>query len=274
MEFEKKKVTVIMGIYNCQDTLEEAIDSLIAQTYVDWNLIMCDDGSKDDTVIVAKKIAEKLPRRVLILQNKQNKGLNYTLNRCLKHVNGEYTARMDADDISLPERFQKEVEFLDTHKEYDFVSTPMILYDESGDWGCDWGKERPDKMDLMKSRPFCHAACMIRTNAFLDVKGYTVDKRLLRVEDLHLWMKLYAQNHYGYNIQEPLYKMRDDRNAYSRRKFKYRINESYIKILTIKTFHFSWRYIVYALRPIIVGLLPAFLYDKLHKWSLKKEKTL
>ena len=55
MEFEKKKVTVIMGIYNCQDTLEEAIDSLIAQTYVDWNLIMCDDGSKDDTVTVAKK---------------------------------------------------------------------------------------------------------------------------------------------------------------------------------------------------------------------------
>ena len=272
MEFEKKKVTVIMGIYNCQDTLEEAIDSLIAQTYVDWNLIMCDDGSKDDTVTVAKKIAEKLPGRVLILQNKQNKGLNYTLNRCLKHVNGEYTARMDADDISLPERFQKEVEFLDTNKEYDFVSTPMILYDEHGDWGCDWGKERPDKMDLMKSRPFCHAACMIRTNAFLDVKGYTVDKRLLRVEDLHLWMKLYAKNHYGYNIQEPLYKMRDDRNAYSRRKFKYRINESYIKILTIKTFHFSWRYIVYALRPIIVGLLPNFLYDKLHKWSLKREE--
>ena len=127
-------------------------------------------------------------------------------------------------------------------------------------------------MDLMKSRPFCHAACMIRTNAFLDVKGYTVDKRLLRVEDLHLWMKLYAKNHYGYNIQEPLYKMRDDRNAYSRRKFKYRINESYIKILTIKTFHFSWRYIVYALRPIIVGLLPNFLYDKLHKWSLKREE--
>ena len=244
MEFEKRKVTVIMGIYNCQDTLEEAIDSLIAQTYEDWNLIMCDDGSKDDTVTVAKKIAEKLPGRILILQNKQNKGLNYTLNRCLKHVNGEYTARMDADDVSLPERFRKEVEFLDTHREYDFVSTPMILYDENGDWGCDWGKERPDKMDL------------------------------LRVEDLHLWMKLYAQNHYGYNIQEPLYKMRDDRNAYSRRKFKYRINESYIKILTIKAFHFSWIYIVYALRPIIVGLLPAFLYDKLHKWSLKKEETL
>lgn len=55
MEFEKRKVTVIMGIYNCQDTLEEAIDSLLAQTYSDWNLIMCDDGSKDDTVTVAKK---------------------------------------------------------------------------------------------------------------------------------------------------------------------------------------------------------------------------
>lgn len=271
MAFEKKKVTIIMGIYNCQDTLEEAIDSLIAQTYTNWNLIMCDDGSSDETVLVAEKVVEKLPGRVLLLQNRKNKGLNYTLNRCLKHANGEYTARMDADDVSLPERLCKEVEFLDTHKEYDFVSTPMILYDENGEWGCDWGKEKPEKKDLMKSGAFCHAACMIRTDAFLDVKGYTVDKKLLRVEDLHLWMKLYAKNHLGYNIQEPLYKMRDDRNAYGRRKFKYRINESYVKVLTIKTLHLSPFYIVYALRPIMVGLLPNFLYDKLHKWGLKKE---
>jgi glycosyltransferase EpsE len=273
MKFEKRKISVIMGIYNCQDTLEEAMNSLIKQTFTDWNIIMCDDGSKDNTVLIAEKIAEKLPGRVLLLKNEQNMGLNYTLNRCLENVNGEYTARMDADDISLPTRFEKEVRFLEEHPEYDFVSAPMILFDENGEWGCDWGKEKPEAIDLMISRPFCHAACMIRTEAFIDVKGYTVDKKLLRVEDLHLWMKLYAQNHYGYNIQEPLYMMRDDRNAYSRRKFKYRINESYIKILTIKTFHFSWFYSVYALRPILVGLLPNWLYDKLHKWSLKQENN-
>ena len=75
MAFEKKKVTIIMGIYNCQDTLEEAIDSLIAQTYTDWNLVMCDDGSSDKTVLVAEKVVEKLPGRVLLLQNRKNKGL-------------------------------------------------------------------------------------------------------------------------------------------------------------------------------------------------------
>lgn len=267
---EKKKVSVIMGIYNCADTLEEAIESLINQTYTDWNLIMCDDGSKDNTLEVAEKIQNKLGDRVLLLQNEQNMGLNYTLNKCLEYVNGEFTARMDADDISAPERFEKEVEFLEQHSEYDFVSAPMILYDENGEWGIDWGTEMPQAVDLMRTNPFCHAACMIRTEAFLDVEGYTVDKKLLRVEDLHLWVKLYAKKHYGYNIQTPLYKMRDDRNAYARRKFRYRLNESYVKYLTLKTFRLNPIYLTYVLRPVLVGLLPNKLYDLLHKRSLGK----
>ncbi len=269
---EKKTVTVIMGIYNCAATLEEAILSLTNQTYTDWNLIMCDDGSKDNTLEVAERIKEKLGDRVLILKNETNMGLNYTLNKCLEQVNGEFVARMDADDVCSPDRFEKEVNFLLNHNEYSFVSCPMVLYDENGDWGVDWGMEKPQSADLIKSRPFCHAACMIRTRAFKEVGGYTVDKRLLRVEDLHLWVKLYEKKFYGYNIQEPLYKMRDDRNAYARRKFKYRLNESYVTYLAVKSLHLNPIYLVYALRPILVGLLPNKIYDMLHKGSLGKKQ--
>ncbi len=272
MVLEKKTVSVIMGIYNCAATLEEAIGTLEAQTYTDWNLIMCDDGSTDDTLAVAEKIQARLGTRVLLLKNDTNMGLNYTLNKCLEYANGEYVARMDGDDISLPQRFEKEVEFLQSHSEYAFVSSPMLLFDENGEWGVDWGMEKPQSIDLMKHRPFCHAACMIRTDAFRDVEGYTVDKKLLRVEDLHLWVKLYAKKYYGYNIQEPLYKMRDDRNAYNRRKFKYRINESRIKFITRKTFHLNIFYLIYAIRPILVGLLPNCIYDLLHKRSLRKSR--
>ncbi len=269
--FEKKLITVIMGIYNCAETLEEAVESLNNQTCDDWNLIMCDDGSTDATLNIAQEITKKLGDKVLLLENGKNMGLNYTLNKCLEYVNGEFVARMDADDVCMPERFEREINFLINHPEYSFVSSPMVLYDESGEWGVDWGMEKPKSVDLIKSRPFCHAACMIRARDFKDVGGYTVDKRLLRVEDLHLWVKLYEKKHYGYNIQTPLYKMRDDRNAYARRKFKYRFNESYVTYLAVKKLRLNPFYLVYAFRSILVGLLPRKVYDLLHKRCLKND---
>lgn len=91
-----------------------------------------------------------------------------------------------------------------------------------------------DKRKLLKGTPFCHAACMVRKEAYEKVKGYSISDRLLRVEDYHLWIKMYAKGFKGMNLQEPLYSMRDDRNAQGRRKFKYRLNEAYVKKVAIK----------------------------------------
>ena len=99
MSLENKKITVIMGLFNCEKTLEESINCLIQQTYKDWNLIMCDDGSSDNTYNIAKNIASKYPKQMLLIKNERNMGLNFTLNKCLKLANGEYIARMDADDV-------------------------------------------------------------------------------------------------------------------------------------------------------------------------------
>ena len=73
------KVSIIMGIYNCAKTLPEAIDSIIAQTFTDWQLVLCDDGSKDNTYAVAKAYQERIPDKIILLQNEQNMGLNHTL---------------------------------------------------------------------------------------------------------------------------------------------------------------------------------------------------
>lgn len=121
------KVSIIMGIYNCAATLPEAIDSILAQTFSDWQLVLCDDGSKDSTYTVAESYQEKFPNKIVLLQNERNMGLNHTLNRCLQIANGEYVARMDGDDISLPTRLEKEARFLDAHPEYAIVSTPMFF---------------------------------------------------------------------------------------------------------------------------------------------------
>ena len=102
-------ISVIMGIYNCSATLQEALDSLYEQTFQDFEIILCDDGSTDNTLLVAEENRQK-HSNIVLLKNDENRGLNYTLNRCLKYARGKYIARMDGDDISLPMRFEKESE--------------------------------------------------------------------------------------------------------------------------------------------------------------------
>jgi len=262
-------ISILMGIYNCSATLPGAIDSILAQSCTDWELILCDDGSTDDTFQVAQRYQSQYPDKIKLLQNQQNMGLNRTLNRCLAAAEGEFIARMDGDDISLPQRLETELAFLTAHPEYAIVSCSMIYFDENGDWSTGGiMTEKPEPAQLVHGTIHCHAPCMVRREAMVQVGGYSEEKRLLRVEDWHLWLKLYAAGYRGYNLSQPLYKMRDDRAAYGRRKLRYRLNESYVSRLAVKTFHLPCRMKLYSLRPIIVGLLPGFLYNRLHKKRL------
>lgn len=266
-------ISVIMGIYNCGDTLSEAIECIVNQTFSDWELIMCDDGSNDDTYEIAISYKEKYPEKIIVLQNGKNRGLNYTLNKCLKQARGKYIARMDGDDRCDKERFAIEINVLEKEPEISIVSTDMEFFDESGVWGKISHPEYPVPEDFVKESPFCHAPCMVKREAYMKVKGYSVSDKLLRVEDYHLWIKMYKCGYRGKNIHKCLYQMRDDRNAYSRRSFKNRLNEYYVKRLAIRTFRLKkWNYLL-ALRPIIVGLLPNCVYDKLHKGRLAKKES-
>lgn len=262
-----KKVSVIMGIYNCESTLEKSIHSLLEQTYPNWELIMCDDGSQDRTYEIAKKYADTYSN-IILVRNETNKGLNYTLNHCLKYATGTYIARQDGDDISLPTRLEKEVKILDKNPQYALVSSAMIYFDEQGEWGQGKPVEKPGKLDFVLGSPFCHAPCMVRKNVFDEIKGYSESKWLLRAEDYHLWFKIYARGYLGFNIKEPLYKMFDGRDAFKRRKYRYRINEAYVKYIGFRMLNIPLKYYIYILRPIIVGLLPESVYKKLHQRRL------
>ncbi len=255
------KISVIMGIYNCQDTLVEAIDCIVKQTEEDWEFIMCDDGSYDNTYAIALEYEKKYPKKIIVLRNESNLGLNATLNKCLSVAKGKYIARMDGDDRCAPNRFEIEVKVLDNNPDIAIVSSDMQFFDETGVLGYISHPTNPTKFDLIKDTPFCHAACMVRREAYEKVKGYSINKKLLRVEDYHLWLKMLSVGFKGENIHEPLYQMRDDRNAYKRRKFRYRINEAYVKCLVVKRLSLPvWNY-CFALRPILVGIVPPFLYE-------------
>lgn len=259
------KVSVIMGVFNCATTLAEAIDSLLAQTYSDWHLVMCEDGSTDDTYVIAQEYQKKYPDKITLLRHNENYGLNITLNDCLAVAKGEYIARMDGDDISLPNRFEEEVRFLDLHPEYSIVSTPMIYFDEDGDFRKSKGKGEPDKRGLAFGTIFCHAPCMVRKEAFDAVGGYAVSNRRLRVEDWDLWIRMYEKGYRGYSLEEPLYKMRDDQNAFKRRTFKYRINEVCVGASAVRKLKLNPLRYILCLRPIAVWLTPKFIYDLYHR---------
>ncbi len=265
------RISVIMGIYNCAPTLAEALDSLLAQTYQGFKVIMCDDGSKDDTLKVAQEYVDKHPGKFILIRNEKNMGLNYTLNHCLEYADTEYVARMDGDDLSLPTRFEQEINFLDSHQDIAIVSTPMIYFDEDGDFRTGGGGDRyPTKYDFVHGTPFCHAPCMVRREAYQAVDGYSVDPKLLRVEDYHLWFKMYAAGYRGYILPEPLYKMRDGRNAVARRTWRNRMNEVHVRRIGYSMLDLPWYTRLWMVRPILVGLLPRAVYTYFHKKNAKK----
>ena len=264
------KVSIVMGIYNCEKYLAESIESILNQTYKEWELIMCDDGSIDNTVKIASEYVNKYPDKIKLLINEKNMGLNYTLNKCILHAKGEYIARQDGDDVSLPNRLEIEMRFLEENPEYSLVSSNMIFFDEKGDWGRSHNYGELKKENFIKGSPICHAPCVIKTEALKDVGCYSVDEKLLRVEDYHLWFKLFIAGYKCYSLEETLYKMRDDNDAYKRRNLKNRINETRLKLWGFKKIKIPIYKYIWAVKPIIAFLLPKKIYQIFHYKNLKQ----
>ncbi|MCM3650429.1 glycosyltransferase family 2 protein [Metabacillus litoralis] len=270
------KVSIIMGIYNCSKTLRESLDSLIAQTYKNWELILCDDCSTDDTNKIALEYAVKYPN-IKLIKNNENLGLAATLNHCLKYANGKYIARMDGDDISLPNRLQIQVDFLEENPQFALVGTGMISFDEKGDKGIRIGKPQPQKTDLAKNNPFMHATIMMRHEAYDSLNGYRVKRYTRRTEDVDLWFRFFAAGFVGYNLQEAYYKVREDDLAYKRRKFKYALDSARLVLEGCKLLKLPLRYYLYAFKPILSNLTPRFILKKYHNFrdntKLREEET-
>lgn len=266
---ETPRVSVIMGIFNCAITLAEALDSLLAQTYQGFKVIMCDDGSSDNTVEVAQRYVDNYPGKFILIRNDRNLKLAATLNHCLEYVDTEYVARMDGDDLCNPTRFEKEIAFLDSHPEYALVSCPMIHFDERGEFKRGTAIEKPTNESFRKSTPFCHAPCMVRTSIYKEVGGYTVENKTERMEDYYLWYKIYLAGYKGYNLQEHLYMMRDDRNAKARRaSLRNRLVGCRTDVEIAKGLGLKRPYLLPILRllKIFTPLLPYNLYNFLRKY--------
>ena len=184
------KISVIMGVHNGEKTLPRAIDSILNQTLADFELIICDDCSTDATIKVIKSYTEK-DNRVILTRNESNCGLASSLNNCINISKGEYIARMDDDDISHADRFEKQNNFLDKHQEYAIVGTCRNTFDNAGIWNTYGQGGELTKEDIIKCNIFTHPTVMMRKEALVSAGMYTVCERTMRGQDFDLWCKMY-----------------------------------------------------------------------------------
>jgi len=258
------KVSIIMGIYNCSRCLPQAIDSILEQTFTDWELVLCDDGSKDNTYEVAKRYAEKYKGKIVLLKNEKNIRLAATLNKCLSVAKGMYIARMDADDKCKPERLEKEVEYLDKHKDVDCVGCGMIIFDENGERGIRLNIEHPTKDFLIHTTPFAHPTIMMRKKTYDDLGGYAASEKSLRCDDTDLWFRFYAAGYKGYNLQEPLYYYHESVSDFKKRTLKSALETFGVCIKGYKMLDYPlWKYI-YAFKPVLSALVPNWIMFHYH----------
>ena len=261
-----------MATYNCVQTIEKAIDSILAQTYSDWIMIICDDGSTDGTVNILNRYAEKYPERFRILRNETNRKLPYSLNRCLACVETELVARMDGDDWSTPDRFQKQVDFLRTHPEYDLVGTGVSVSDGSRSFASIIKVPVPTKETRLKDNAFSHASILTYKRIFDALGGYSEDPVAERVEDVELWCRFLAAGFRGYNLPDELYVILENDDAVKRRTLRARINEA--RTRSRGYYLMGFRGTAY-LKPYLIVLkafVPKGVYKVLHAWRLRNRK--
>lgn len=203
-------VTVLMSTFNDGRYLAESVGSIFAQTFTDFELLIVDDGSTDESAALLQTFADP---RVRILRNLQNIGLPRSLNRGIAEARGEFIARMDADDVAASDRLARQVEFLRECRDVGIVGSDRLLIDDAGksvgyasavasDVGIRW--------KLLLGNPFAHPAVML-TRSVLQSHQLQYNREWPVAQDYELWVRLLGHTR-GANINEPLlrYRLRTD----------------------------------------------------------------
>lgn len=261
-------VSVLMGVYNCAGTVGASVESMLAQDYRNLEFIICDDGSADDTVRVVQGYAEPDPR-IVLLRNEKNMGLSHTLNRCAAAAHGEYLARMDGDDVSLPGRIGAQVRFLEANPAYAFCGCSMELFDSSGVWGKLDYPERPAARDFLLRSPYAHPTVVFRAACLRAANGYDTDAAIGRSEDYDLFMRLHAAGYPGYNLPERLFRYREELGSFRKRRFRYALTEARVRYRGFRRLGLLPGGLPFVVKPVLIGLIPKALYTRVRKAVFK-----
>ncbi len=196
-----RKISVLMAVHNGELYLKEAIESILSQTFSDFEFIIINDCSTDDSEIIIRSFSDD---RIKLYTNNCNLGLTKSLNLGLNLCGGQYIARMDADDISHPDRFLKQIKFLDENLDYGVCGSWYTLFDDSGSIHVAKLIEQHNLLQasLLIKNQMGHPTIMLRKSV-LDNNNIRYDENLITSQDYNLWLRLSIVCKL-YNIQESL----------------------------------------------------------------------
>ena len=205
------RVSVVMAVYNGAPYLREAMESVLSQDYRDFEFVIVDDCSTDETPQIIARYGDP---RVMYMRNQRNAGQTPSLNRALRAARGTYIARIDADDAYRPGKLRRQVEFMDAHPDVAVCGTAAVKVDGEGrEFGLFTPPLRREDVafSIYHRVPVCHVSVMMRRDMVLDCNGY--DERYRYAADYALWSTLLKQGHRIANLAEPLMNYREFRES-------------------------------------------------------------
>jgi glycosyltransferase involved in cell wall biosynthesis len=197
-------ISVILPAYNCEAFIHKAISSVLIQSFTDFELIIINDGSTDNSESIISSFTDP---RIVYQKNDGNRGLIFTLNRAIDLARGKYIARMDADDICLPERLEKQKNYLDQHENITAVAATVDFINELGEKTGVWYLDRitvtPEQIKKVMPSENCiaHPTVMIRSEILKKLKYKSYQKNM---EDYDLWLRMLNRGYLIGKINESL----------------------------------------------------------------------
>ena len=215
-------VTIGLPFYNAEKYLALAIESVLQQTYTNWELLLLDDGSTDNSLCIAQSYAQK-DSRIKVISDGKNKNLATRLNELPSLAQGLYLARMDADDIMHSARIERQLAVLKAHPEIDVLGTnAYIINDENAVTSTRYPLTPKNTLTRVKS--FIHPTIIAKKQWFLE---NPYDTKALRMEDAELWYRTHSKYHFV-RLNEPLLFYREVGNSYYKKYFLAQQSKAYI----------------------------------------------
>lgn len=263
-------VSVIMGTYNPSESIFSSVNSILTQSYSNFEFIIYNDGSDDADSINRILKLQSMDTRIIVIDSKENKGLAYALNQCIMKSKSDILIRMDDDDISHHERIKKLVK-----KSLDFPCAAVIgtwssIFESNGKkWGFNHPPAYPTKLDAFRGYAFIHASVLLRKNEIKEINFYNTSKNIIRLEDYDLWIRIYMNGKFGINITEELYSYFEDHSSIEKRNVSFRFREFKLRLSYLIKLKLYPVGILHTIKPLILIITPKFLYQKTRKFRLK-----
>ena len=260
-------ISVLMSVRNGGEYLSKSVNSVLNQTFSDFEFIICDDGSTDNTYDILLSFAAQ-DKRIKLLQNETSKGLAYSLNRCIEVAQSEILARQDADDASELNRFEKQYEFVMKHPEYAIVGTCWNNVDSRGCKTPVMVKKEPSARDMVAGGMYMHPSWMMRKSQLAKVGYYTANKYTMRSQDYHLVMKLLGVKFRIYNMQIIAYNYTADDNTTNRyfvKSWQKVKSLMWIRFDAYRRNHLPLHCYAYVFKPLIQFMIPKMILKIYYK---------